>query len=294
MLVEVLLRLAIIVSGMLVVATALVLRSDNRLGSWAAYCDRLEATLPYVVLLGIILVANKIARDIGPELSWIIGFHITETLYRIDGLLLWPLNPSNPPQVVTFLQSYATPGMTMYFSYVYVYGYVFMLIFPFVAYFVLNPPEPLRRTIVAYAANYLIGVTCYVIFVAQGPRNRIPGEVRGLMYEADSFAAYQFLTSSINANVNVFPSLHTSLAVTVALLAWTTREEYPLWFVISTVLAASVVFATMYLGIHWAADVLAGIALAWVSVRIGKRYEDRPPRLDSIRRRYERAMPARG
>ena len=75
----------------------------------------------------------------------------------------------------------------------------------------------------------------------------------------------------------MFPSLHTSMSVTAALLAWTTREQYPLWPPVAAVLAVSVCLSTMYLGIHWATDVVFGIALGWVSVRIGRHMEETPP-----------------
>jgi membrane-associated phospholipid phosphatase len=228
-----------------------------------------------------VLVANKIARDVGPDLSWLIGFRITSWLRKTDGRLLWPLFPDETPQVVVWVQSMATPELTAYFSFIYVYGYVFLLVFPLVAYFALSRPEPLRRTIVAYGANYVLGVVCYILFVAYGPRNFI--EVEPLLFS--QYTQYQFVTDAVNDETNVFPSLHTSMAVTAALLAWTTRKEYPVWVPISFVFAVSVVVATMYLGIHWATDAVFGILLAWISVSIGVRLEDTPPSLDGVKSR---------
>ena len=150
------------------------------------------------------------------------------------------------------------------------------------AYVALPDARPLRRTVVAYAANYLVGVGCYVAFIAYGPRNLIVGDVEGLLFT--QYTQYQFLTASINHRTNVFPSLHTSLSVTAALLAWTTREEYPQWPPIAAVLAVSVAISTMYLGIHWATDVVFGAVLGWASVRIGRRFEETPPNLDAVRR----------
>jgi membrane-associated phospholipid phosphatase len=79
------------------------------------------------------------------------------------------------------------------------------------------------------------------------------------------------------------------MAVTAALLAWTTRDEYPLWVPISSVLAISVVISTMYLGIHWATDVIFGIVLAWISVTLGTRFEETPPSLGGVKRRLSAA-----
>jgi membrane-associated phospholipid phosphatase len=269
---------------LLAFTTVIVVGRDRIVETRREYRQRFAAAAPYVGLLGVVLVANKIARDIGPDLSWLVGIRITGWLERIDGLLLWPFFPDDTPQAVVWLQSMATPELTAYFSFVYVYGYVYLLVFPLVAYFALSRPEPLRRTIVAYGTNYLVGVLCYVVFVAYGPRNLLAEQAEGLLFS--QYTQYQFVTDAVNHETNVFPSLHTSMAVTAALLAWTTREEYPLWVPVAVALAVSVVVSTMYLGIHWATDAIFGALLAWVSVRVGTRFEETPPTLDGARRRF--------
>jgi membrane-associated phospholipid phosphatase len=272
--------IATVVFLLALTAVALVGR-DRLVETRQMFRQRFDAVAPYIGLLAIVLVANKIARDVGPDLSWLIGFRITSWLRKTDGRLLWPLFPDETPQVVVWVQSMATPELTAYFSFIYVYGYVFLLVFPLVAYFALSRPEPLRRTIVAYGANYVLGVVCYILFVAYGPRNFI--EVEPLLFS--QYTQYQFVTDAVNDETNVFPSLHTSMAVTAALLAWTTRKEYPVWVPISFVFAVSVVVATMYLGIHWATDAVFGILLAWISVSIGVRLEDTPPSIDGVKSR---------
>ncbi len=271
-----------VVAAMLLVASVVIVGRDRLARTRREYRRRLASVAPYLGLLGVVLVANKIARDVGPGVSWLIGVNVTPLIHRLDGLLLWPVSPDSTPQVVVWLQSHGSPRLTAYFSFVYVFGYAFLLLFPLVSYFALRDPRPLRRTVVAYGANYLIGVGCYLIFVAYGPRNLIASDVEGLLFT--QYTQFQFLTASVNHQTNVFPSLHTSLSVTAALLAWTTREEYPLWTPVAAVLAVSVALSTMYLGIHWATDVIVGAVLGWVSVRIGRRLEETPPGLDAVRR----------
>ena len=283
-------RLVLIVVALLGVSTVVIVGRDRLVETQREFRKRFDAVMPYVGLLATVLVANKIARDIGPDISWLIGIRITGQLQRLDGRLLWPLYPNETPQVVVWLQSMATPELTAYFAFIYVYGYVFLLVFPLVAYFAISRPEPLRRTIVAYGANYVLGVLCYILFIAYGPRNIIIDQAEPLLYS--QYSQYQFVTTAVNDETNVFPSLHTSMAVTAALLAWTTREEYPLWVPVSAVLAVSVVISTMYLGIHWATDVIFGIALAWISVSIGTRLEDTPPTLRGFKTRLRSAAEA--
>jgi membrane-associated phospholipid phosphatase len=205
---------------------------------------------PLGVLLAVLLL-NSVVRDYGVTLSWIIGTNITDEIFALEGA------------VVATLQSATPLWLTYYFGYVYVYGYVFLLVFPLLAALITAERPLLRRTAFAYTINYAVGMTCYLLFVAYGPRNTVP-VVQPLLF--DLLPRFQLLTSEVNANTNVFPSLHTSLSLTVALLAVDTRETFPRWTPIAVFLAASIVLSTMVLGIHWVTDVVAGAVLAAVSV----------------------------
>lgn len=223
-----------------------------------------RAVLPVVVGLAALLVVNSLVRDAGVNLAWLIGLNITGLIHSLEG------------GVVAELQSLATPELTAYFSLMYVYGYAALLTFPPVAYAVAGAERPLRVTLVAYGVNYGVGVTCYVVFVAYGPRNLLASSVEPLLFA--NWPDTQLLMSEVNTNTNVFPSLHTSLAVTVGLLASRYRAVAPRWPLVAWPLAVSITLATMYLGIHWLTDVIAGVALAVVSVTSGRRLADRVER----------------
>lgn len=232
---------------------------------------------PTALILGAVLLANGLIRDAGVELSWLIGVNITGGIHAIEG------------QFVATVQSFATPEFTMLFSFVYIFGYVFLLTFPVVLY-ALHDTEPLLTTLVAYSLNYGIGLVSYVLFVAYGPRNYMPNLVESLLYT--SWPQAQLLTSQVNVNTNVFPSLHASLAVTVALIAYRFRGRYGRWHTVAIVLATLIAISTMYLGIHWLIDVVGGVILAVVSVslatRIVDRYRDTAAIRPHIRRRLRR------
>lgn len=214
----------------------------------------LAGTLGLVVA---VLLLNAVVRDAAPEISYLIGWNVTGLIYRIEG------------PFVAHVQSVATPWLTAYFSAVYLSGYVFLLAFPFVAYAALEDLGPLKRTAVCFAANYAVGLVFYALFIAYGPRNLLPEAVEPLLYS--TYPRSQILVSEVNTNTNVFPSLHASVSVTVALLAWQTRELYPRWTLVAVPVAASVVVSTMYLGIHWGVDVLAGVAMAVAIVSLASR-----------------------
>ncbi len=220
----------------------------------------LRAVAPTLAALGAVLAVNSVVRDIGVELSWLIGVNITRYIFLLES------------ELVATIQGIATPALTAYFGFVYVFGYTFLLTFPVLAYLLMEEPRPVRVLFTAYILNYGFGLVCYVLFVAYGPRNFMPELVDPLLYTA--WPQSQLLVQQVNTNTNVFPSLHTSLSVSVALVAVRFRRAYPRWTPVAVLLAASIVFSTMYLGIHWATDVVAGAAIGWVSVAIAARVGD--------------------
>ncbi|MFB6269744.1 MAG: phosphatase PAP2 family protein [Halobacterium sp.] len=238
---------------------------------------RFVAVTPYVVPLLVVLGARRLALTVGPELSWYLEFNVSGLIYELEGA------------AISDLQSMATPAWTEYFSFVYIHGYVFLLVFPILAYFALDRSERLAELLVAYGLNYGLGLVCYVLVVAYGPRNVIPASVESLLYT--THPATQHLTGEVNLNTNVFPSLHASLSGTVALFAWRTRREFPGWFVVAVLLAASVTLATMYLGIHWATDVAGGLVLAAVSYHVAVRVVARYGCWESVPARISRRLP---
>lgn len=251
-LIELLARLLAAVVVMLVVASAALIGRDRLRAAKASIRPRLWLAAPYLGVLVLTLALDKVARDVGPEVSWVIGWNVTGIIYSIEGTF------------VARIQSIATPWLTAYLSFVYLAGYVFLLVFPLVAYLAGSDQEAFRRTTIAYIINYAVGLVLYIALIAYGPRNLIPDAVDPLLYS--TYPAAQLLTSEVNVNTNVFPSLHTSLATTAAIMAYRTRWDYRGWFLVAVPLAGSVAFSTMYLGIHWAVDVLAGFALGAASI----------------------------
>ncbi len=219
-----------------------------------------ENSLYFGLLLGV-LVINSLSRETVTDVSWIIGWNLTGPIFNVEGTF------------VAWLQSFANPVLTTYFSFVYVYGYVFLLVFPVIAYAAIQSSTHLRALVSAYIFNYGIGLVFYAMFVSYGPRNLMPDIVDPLLYT--TYPHVQFLTSIVNSNTNVFPSLHSSLATSVAVFAFRTKIIYPVWYPIAAVLAGSVMIATMYLGIHWVVDVIAGVVLGVVSVKLGFLFANR-------------------
>lgn len=247
--------------GILLAVTLLVVVGPEQLRTRLGDVrTRISDSLDVIALLLGVLLFNRYTRPIVSELSWAIGIPVTDVIYRIEG------------SFVVSVQSVARPWLTAYLAFAYVHLYVFLLAVPLVVYAFAADSRPLRTTGVAYAINYAIGIVCYVLFIAYGPRNFLVGEVESLLYT--TYPSLRLLTAEINVNTNVFPSLHTSVAVTVALLAVWTRDRFPRLPYLVVPCTLSVVVATMYLGLHWLIDVIGGVVLAAVAVAVAIRVTD--------------------
>jgi len=233
--------------GYLVVGADRLRALPGRLRARATDCRREAAALVVVLLF------SAVGRERLGLVAEVYGVNLTGAIFAVEG------------GFVPWLQTFATPIATRLLSWTYVYGYAFLLVFPVLAYATLDDATTLRRLLAAYAINYVVGVAIYALVVAYGPRNVMPDLVSSLLFATQP--ELEALTTRINENTNVFPSLHASLSVTAGTFGYLTRREYPRWAALSGLLAAAVVLATMYLGIHWASDVVAGILLAAVAVR---------------------------
>ncbi|ELY89670.1 phosphatase PAP2 family protein [Natrinema altunense] len=258
MLAEVLIQLVVVVGILLPISLALFVGRERLVRTRSEWRTRLKTAAPTIAVLLVVLLINRFARQRAPRLSREIGFHLTASFYNIEG------------EFILLFQSIATPETTAYFSSIYVYGYVFLIVFPVLAYFTLPDTRMFRRLLTAYALNYVIGLVLYIFVIAYGPRNVMPHEVAETML-FENKPQVQYLTREVNSNTNVFPSLHTSLSATVATFAAITRSTFPKWFPVAVALAASVAISTMFLGIHWGIDVVAGMLLAALCVVLSDR-----------------------
>lgn len=211
---------------------------------------------PYLLGLVAILAFNGHFRSTAHNISLWLGIEITHIIVAIEGFA-----------IVYFQEFLSGDAPIIFFTFMYVYGYVFLLVFPLIAYFVLENLDIFKSLTIAYMINYGFGLFLYTVFIAFGPRNIRPELLEEAMYLY--YPQLHLLTSAVNEFTNVFPSLHTSLSATVMIFAWHTRHIYERWVPIAMFVGASIIFSTMYLAIHWMIDVVAGIGLAAISYWVG-------------------------
>jgi membrane-associated phospholipid phosphatase len=117
---------------------------------------------------------------------------------------------------------------------------------------------------IALLMNYFLAVPFY-LFVPVNEVWFVHPQVKFLML--DAFPAFEQEYRSLSGLNNCFPSLHTSISVTLALLA--TRSGIRRWAIFTWVNAAVIIFSIFYMGIHWFTDMVAGVALAVLSTTVG-------------------------
>lgn len=117
---------------------------------------------------------------------------------------------------------------------------------------------------VAVLLNYFIALPFY-LFVPVDEAWSVSPHIQFLML--DVFPNFENEYRQLSGLDNCFPSLHTSLSVTMALLA--ARSGNKRWAAFAGTNAAVVLFSIFYLGIHWFTDMIGGLGLALATVAIG-------------------------
>lgn len=115
----------------------------------------------------------------------------------------------------------------------------------------------LRGLTLGYVANYAVALPFYLYVPV---KEAWAGEAGVRFLIPQVYAGFEAQYRAFSGLDNCFPSLHTSLALTFALVAW--RHGYRQLGWVLSVFAATVALSTLYLGVHWIADLIAGACLA--------------------------------
>ncbi|WP_189028803.1 phosphatase PAP2 family protein [Paenibacillus albidus] len=152
-----------------------------------------------------------------------------------------------------------------------VFFYIFMLqavLAASLGIYALGNRVMLYATCYAIILNYAIAIPFYLFVPVNEVWSYAPAGVKFTML--DAFPRFEQEYRQLSGLNNCFPSLHTSISVTVALLAF--RSGNRIWMVISSISAAFIVFGIFYLGIHWLTDMIGGVLLAVVSTSLGVQF----------------------
>ncbi|WP_449602583.1 phosphatase PAP2 family protein [Paenibacillus sp. Marseille-Q9583] len=123
----------------------------------------------------------------------------------------------------------------------------------------------LYATCYAIIINYAVAIPFYLYFPVNEVWSYVPAGVRFTML--DVFPKFEQEYRPLSGLNNCFPSLHTSISVTMALLAF--RSGNRRWMAITSISAVLIVFGIFYLGIHWLTDMIGGTLLAVLASTVG-------------------------
>jgi membrane-associated phospholipid phosphatase len=151
---------------------------------------------------------------------------------------------------------FVTPWLTPILAYMYIVVFQSLLIASLGIYAFQKDRRMFYATCYAVMLNYLIAIPFYLFFPIKEVWAFDP-TVRFVML--DAFPNFENQYRALSGIDNCFPSLHTSISVTLAMLA--IRSGIRRWARFCSICACIIIFTIFYMGIHWLIDSLGGIAL---------------------------------
>jgi membrane-associated phospholipid phosphatase len=226
------------------------------LSMWARGLGRHGWVVAGLILM---LVPEVIESQLDPFMTRTLGLDFTSLVAGLDGGLHVRLQAALPQ-----------PALHALFTFAYVAGYPFLIIFTTMLGVWMDRGAIARRALGAYAFCYAVALPFYLFFpVTEVWRHDL--RVANIATSYDWVRTHLYSFNEIN---NCFPSLHTAISVAMAGVAWrgpSRAYRHAAW-----VLAVAIVFSTIYLGIHWVADVVAGLVLAAVAILLVGRWWPEP------------------
>lgn len=150
-----------------------------------------------------------------------------------------------------------------FFSIIYAWLFTFLIYFAPVLLISADDRVNLRKYAIAMMLNYLILTPFYALFPVSVSGSVPELGITPLLYMDPHWGK---MVTSVDPLNNDFPSGHVSLAVTTLLIFAYAGRQYRSLYYFLIFATISIVFAVLYLGVHWPADVFAGFLLAVFTV----------------------------
>jgi len=208
--------------------------------------------LHFIALL-IILLFNKIELMIESGMHYQADF--TKTFYQIEQNFI--------PMIQSFFRSDILTYVTSYF---YVIVFTTIMIASIGIYTYQKNYKLFYALCYGIMINYMVAIPFYLFFPVTEVWAYHP-DVKFLML--DAFPTFEQEYRPLSGLNNCFPSLHTSLSITLAVIAAQSGNKF--WRIFTAVSAGIVIFAIFYLGIHWFLDMCGGLVLGAFAGRMALR-----------------------
>lgn len=210
---------------------------------------------PYMLAAAAVYGLVQVQFPIRQHLHLLVNYDCTAYIEHLEG------------GMVAGFQSVATPTLTYLMTFVYIVFFSSIVVFTFIILAYTEQTSELKRFSLVYILNYLIAFPFYLLFPVTVTGYALPN-VQPLMYELHP-TIYSAITM-VDPLDNCFPSLHVALTFSTFLIIYGTNLRR--YKVFMTFAFPTVVFATLYLGVHWITDIIAGMALSFFTLHIADRY----------------------
>jgi membrane-associated phospholipid phosphatase len=179
---------------------------------------------------------------------------------NISVIKLDPIFSKIPFNDASFARIYKSQTLTWFMRLVYNNGFTLTAIIPIYRSIICKDfKKMIRYLLSAHVLQIFLISPFYIIFDLH--------EVWYVLGQPDGLAR-TFTTPQAAAGwtLNCFPSMHTSISFAMFLLVIREKDKIFKW--VWGFFCLSVIYSTMYLEIHWVIDVLAGLLLAYCTVKI--------------------------
>ncbi|WP_243450270.1 phosphatase PAP2 family protein [Desulfosporosinus sp. Sb-LF] len=226
---------------------------------WGLPEDRLLIPWRSFLWFGIPLVLFPIImwRYFPPIWNNVVYWQLGTQTHLLDLNNFFKAIPGNDGWMFRVIQ---TPWLTDYFRWIYANGFTLPVLIPVYRSFLAKDSlKMIRYSLSAHVLQFVLIFPFYLTIHVN--------EVWYVLGHPDGMARQLSAADAAVVVVNCFPSMHTSIAFAMLLLAWREKDKLFRW--IWTFFCVSVIYSTLYLEIHWVTDVIAGIFLAIAAVKLG-------------------------
>lgn len=246
------------------------IQPDSR---FAKHVQKMRTAIPAILVLSVTTLAAGLQGGFERMVTNALGWDFTPLFYALEGNLVERIQDAlrNPVLDYVLVTIYTVGSFSLYFI-------------PFFILVALGRGKSALRVSLTMAGIWAVGIVFYFLFPVYEvwttaspdyPYNYTQVEPVLFEYLPEARESWGYQTA-LNNN---FPSLHVALTCGIATALWLAREK---WLAIpATVIAAGVTLATVYLGIHWVLDVIAGFALAGGAAWLAHRKVPQEPRGES-------------
>jgi len=208
-------------------------------------------------LIFLVYVQKNFVDDLNNPIRGYTGWNFTPLIYSIEG------------DIVVHIQNFfLNHYLTLFFSGVYIVGYMFINYFTILFFIYMDDKELADKTALNYALVYLIATPFYLFFPVDVTSFYL-SNVHSLLY--DFSGGFHKFFVAVDPFDNCFPSLHIAIPVSIFILIYrSTRyrgtKDYDRYLYFLFIFTLLFIFAILYLGIHWVVDIFGGIFVALLAV----------------------------